>query len=91
MCYLFRSNVFENVIPGQVRYANLYQGNKSWDDKDLISLRLGFRRNFLSVLHPIRTDRKFLQNPNLKEINKDQVSNLSVYNIAKHCLNYTFM
>ena len=35
----------------------------------LISLRLGFRRNFLSVLHPIwRTDRKFLRNPNLNEI-----------------------
>jgi hypothetical protein len=31
----------------------------------LISLRLGFRRNFLSVLHP---NRKFLRNPNLNEI-----------------------
>ena len=35
----------------------------------LILLRLGFWRNFLSVLHPIwRTDRKFLRNPNLNEI-----------------------
>ena len=32
----------------------------------LISLRLGFRRNFLSVSSS--TDRKFLRNPNLNEI-----------------------
>jgi hypothetical protein len=32
----------------------------------LISLRLGFRRNFLSVF--LRTDRKCLRNPNLNEI-----------------------
>ena len=39
----------------------------------LISLRLGFRRNFLSVgfrrnFLSVRTDRKFLRNPNLNEI-----------------------
>jgi hypothetical protein len=33
-------------------------------------LRLGFRRNFLSVLHPI-TDRKVLRNPNLNEIKSE--------------------
>jgi hypothetical protein len=35
----------------------------------LISLRLGFRRNFLFVSLGWRTDRKFLRNPNPNEIN----------------------
>jgi hypothetical protein len=61
MCYLFRSNVFENVIPGQVRYANLYQGNKSWDDKDLISLRLERKSTRLNSINlvEIRIPKKF--------------------------------
>ena len=33
-------------------------------------LRLGFRRNFLSVFSSY-TDRKFLRNPNLNEIKED--------------------
>ena len=44
-------------------------GDESPDIYVLISLRLGFRRNFLSVLHPKDTNRKFLRNPNLNEIN----------------------
>jgi hypothetical protein len=43
----------------------------------LISLRLRFRRNFLSVLHLIwRTDRKFLRNLNLNEITLLPVNSL---------------
>ena len=44
-------------------------GDESPDIYVLISLGLGFRRNFLSVLHPKDTNRKFLRNPNLNEIN----------------------
>ena len=54
----------------------------------VISLRLGFRRNFLSVrnllsvLHP---DRKFLRKPNFNEIS---VCVLRYWGNYRHCLNF---
>jgi hypothetical protein len=64
------------------RRSNKYQFYVLWFDQigaaiHVISLRLGFRRNVLSVLHHRkcsvcsswwRTNRKFLRNPNLNEI-----------------------